>query len=160
MVFIASYSFIIHRIRQDNKFKKVNKAKVDLDSEKRMLVVCIVVTLVFVLFTTPYALSRIIVGKTSFWTNALLVINSGVNSIAYFFRGRYQDWKKRFIRRKKERSRENRNVDPNVTTSYSVGSSSLEIRRKPNPSKEMRTLGEDLNSVSNTFEMRNEHDNY
>ena len=85
VVFIASYSFIIHRIRQDNKFKKVNKSKVDSDSDKRMLIVCIVVTLLFVLFTTPYALSRKIIGKTSFWTNVLLLINSGVNSIAYFF---------------------------------------------------------------------------
>ena len=27
------------------------------------------------------------------WTNALLVLNSGVNSIVYFFRGRCKKWK-------------------------------------------------------------------
>ena len=159
VVFIASYSFIIYKIRQDNKFKKVNKSTVDLDSEKRMLIVCIVVTLLFVLFTTPYTINRIIIGSKSFWTNALLVINSGVNSIAYFFRGRYQDWRRSFVRRKKERSNENRNVDSDVTTSYSRAVF-VRKRRKPIPSNEMQTVCEDVNTVSNTIEMRNYHDNY
>ena len=140
VVYIESYSYIIHRIRQDNKCKKVNKSNVDLDNEKKMLIVCILVALVFVLFTTPFAIARISIGETPFWTNALLVINSGVNSIAYFFHGRFQDWRKRFIRRKKERSNKNRIVDSDVTASYSAGSSSLEIRRKHNPSKEMQTV--------------------
>ena len=160
VVFIASYSFIIHRIRQDNIFKKVNKGNVYLDSEKRMLIVCILVASVFVLFTTPYALAKISTGETPFWKTALLVINSGVNSIAYFFRGRYQDWIKSFIRRKKGRSNEKRNVDSDVTISYSVGSSSLEIRRKSIPSEVIETTSEDVNSVSNTIEMRNDQDNY
>ena len=99
-----------------------------------MLIVCILVALVFVLFTTPYAISSLPTGGTPFWTNALLVINSGVNSIAYFFRGRYQDWRKSFIRRKNKKLEENQNVDSDVTASYSVGSSSLETMGKPNPS--------------------------
>ena len=122
VVYITSYLFIIHRRRRYGNINRVSKANVDLNSEKRMLIVCILVALVFVLFTTPYAIASISIGETPFWTNALLVINSGVNSIAYFFRGRYQDWKKRFIRRKKERSKD---VDSDVTANYSMALSSL-----------------------------------
>ena len=135
VVYIALYSFIIHRIRQESNIKKVNKANVDSESEKRMLIVCILVALVFVLFTTPYPIARISTGKTPFWTNALLVINSGVNSIAYFFRGRFQDWRKSVIRKKTMKLKENQNVDSDVTANYSAGSTSLEIMGKPNPGK-------------------------
>ena len=135
VAYITSYSFIIHRIRQNSNMNKVNKANVDLDNEKKILVVCILVALIFVLFTTPYAIARIYIGETPFWTNALLVINSGVNSIAYFFRGRFQDWRKSFIRRKNKKSKENQNVDSDVTASYSAGSSSIKIMSKLNSSK-------------------------
>ena len=48
--------------------------------------ICIAIAAIFVFCTLPYAIVRFTYGKAPFWANVLLILNSGMNSIVYFFR--------------------------------------------------------------------------
>ena len=48
--------------------------------------ICIAIAAIFVFCTLPYAIVRFAYGKAPFWANVLLILNSGMNSIVYFFR--------------------------------------------------------------------------
>ena len=112
IVYITAYSYIIYGLRRNSKIQKDNRVNNHPNSERRMLIVCILVAMFFVLFTAPYAIYRISTGRTPMWAGALLVINSGMNSIVYFFRGRYQ------------------RVNIKYRQNQSPGSKSLELKNK------------------------------
>ena len=60
--------------------------------ERKVSVICLIVTLTFVLFTFPFAVMKLFSSTNAvpFWANILLVVNSGMNSIVYFFRARIE----------------------------------------------------------------------
>ena len=81
LVIISSYSLIIYV----TTFKTKNISRSGNQST-RLPVICVAIAATFVLFTLPYALARLALGGVSFVPNFILVLNSGMNSIVYFFR--------------------------------------------------------------------------
>ena len=51
-----------------------------------MSYICIAIAAVFLFCTQPYDIGRFAFGKAPFWDNVILVLNSGMNRIVYFFR--------------------------------------------------------------------------
>ena len=54
--------------------------------ERTVQRVCTTITVMFILFTAPWAIIKT-TSDTKSWTHLLLILNSGMNSIAYFFKG-------------------------------------------------------------------------
>ena len=99
ILLVCLYTLIIYRVRASNKDIRLSQ-KADHSTSKVGLV-CIFVAASFVLFTIPYAVSTLVSGIASFWANIILVGNSGLNSVIYFFKNRceqdaQQDAQKRF----------------------------------------------------------------
>ena len=81
IVIISSYSLIIYLTTF--KTKKVSSAQ---KQSNKLPIICIAIAATFVMFTLPYAIATFVIGVATFWPNFMLVLNSGVNSIVYFFR--------------------------------------------------------------------------
>ena len=66
----------------------LRKKKVSSSSKEtsKLPFICIAIAAIFVFCTLPYAIGRFVFGKAPFWANVILILNSGMNSIAYFFR--------------------------------------------------------------------------
>lgn len=60
--------------------------------ENRLPILCVVIAGVFVIFILPYATTRFYLGYVPFWANYILILNSGMNSIVYFFRQRIEEY--------------------------------------------------------------------
>ena len=58
----------------------------------KTIILCVIVAVVFVLFTLPYSLIFLAARDIPFWASMLLVSNSGMNSIVYCFRGKYEHY--------------------------------------------------------------------
>ena len=78
---VASYFVII--FLTTFRRKKISSS---LKKSSRLSTICVVIAATFVLFTLPYAVARFTIGAANFWGNFILVLNSGMNSIVYFFR--------------------------------------------------------------------------
>ena len=81
VIIISSYSLIIYITTF--KTKKISRSG---NQSTRLPVICVAIAATFVLFTLPYALARLALGEVPFVPNFILVLNSGMNSIVYFFR--------------------------------------------------------------------------
>ena len=57
---------------------------------KRVLLVCILIALAFVVFTLPFSIQNFLNHGNPQWASILLVVNSGINSIVFFMRGEYK----------------------------------------------------------------------
>ena len=79
---VISYSIIIYNM----SYKKRKNLVPESAKDKRLPVLCVVIAAVFVLFTMPYAITRLSFGSVPFWANFILLLNSGMNSLVYFFR--------------------------------------------------------------------------
>ena len=86
ILLICLYALIIYRVRASNQESQV-KSK-SRHSTNKIGLVCIFVAASFVLFTIPYVLNTFFNGDASFWANIILVGNSGMNSVIYFFKNR------------------------------------------------------------------------
>ena len=97
-VFICSYGFIIYLVKRKKEFTSATQSAM----EDKVSLVCVFIATVFVLFTMPYALARLFIGRTPTWANVILVSNSGMNCVVYFFRGKYEAYldKKRKIKQR------------------------------------------------------------
>ena len=82
IIMITCYSLIIYAMN----FK--NRASGSRGQLKKLPAICIAIVLTFILFTLPFATINLATGKISFWANMILIANSGMNSIVYFFRGK------------------------------------------------------------------------
>ena len=82
IIMITSYSLIIYTMN----FKK--RVSGNLGELKKLPVICVAIVLTFILFTLPFATIKLATGKIPFWANMILIANSGMNSIVYFFRGK------------------------------------------------------------------------
>ena len=79
---VVSYGIIIYRM----SFKKRKKLTPKSAKHERLPILCVLIAAVFVLFTMPYAIARVSFGSVPFWANFILLLNSGMNSLVYFFR--------------------------------------------------------------------------
>ena len=81
IVILVSYALIVYLT--SSKKKNVPSSQ---KQRSKLPIICVAIALTFVLCTLPYAIARFIVGGVPFWPNFILVLNSGMNSIIYFFR--------------------------------------------------------------------------
>ena len=82
IIMIISYSLIVYTMN----FK--NRVSANLGELKNLPVICIAIVFTFILFTLPFATIKLATRKIPFWANMILIANSGMNSIVYFFRGK------------------------------------------------------------------------
>ena len=80
---IISYAVIVYVVSI-----KRNKIKRTTNKRKRLLVICLAIGATFIIFTPPFAVTRFTMGMIIFWANMILITNSGLISMIYFFRGR------------------------------------------------------------------------
>ena len=80
VVMTFSYSIIIYHHRLKNKVATQLTKR-----QKNLPIICIILGATFVLFTLPFALLVFTMEDVPFYANVILVGNSGVNSIIYFF---------------------------------------------------------------------------
>lgn len=85
---ISSYSFIIILLKRKKKIASNQEGNM----ENKVSLICALIAATFVIFTLPYAVARLTVGHTPLWANLILVSNSGLNSIIYFFRGKCENY--------------------------------------------------------------------
>ena len=86
IVIIFSYSIIIYHHRLKNKVATQLTKR-----QKKLPIICIILGATFVLFTLPFALLVFTMEDVPFYANVILVGNSGVNSIVYFFRDKIEE---------------------------------------------------------------------
>ena len=86
VLMVLCYCTIIYQTSSKNRKRIVTKSAED----ERLPILCVVIAAVFVLFTLPYAIAKIFLGKIPFWANFMLLLNSGMNSIVYFFRRKFE----------------------------------------------------------------------
>ena len=79
---VVSYGIIIYRM----SYKKRKKLTPKSAKHERLPILCVLIAAVFVLFTMPYAIARVSFGSVPFWANFIVLLNSGMNSLVYFFR--------------------------------------------------------------------------
>ena len=76
------YSLIIYYANSKNKMAST-KIK-----HKKLPIVCLAIGATFVLLTLPFVIAKLFLGYVPSWANRTLIINSGMNSIVYFFSGK------------------------------------------------------------------------
>ena len=86
VVMTFSYSIIIYHHRLKNKVATQLTKR-----QKNLPIICIILGATFVLFTLPFALLVFTMEDVPFYANVILVGNSGVNSIIYFFRDKIEE---------------------------------------------------------------------
>ena len=80
MIMITSYLLILYQVNFKRKLSSSQK------QSSKLPLVCIATVVTFVLLILPFAVTRILTGRVPFWTNVILVTNSGMNSVVYFLR--------------------------------------------------------------------------
>ena len=86
VVMIVSYFIIIYHYRLKNRV-----ATYQTKLQKKLPIICILLGATFVLFTLPFALLVFTMEDVPFYANVILVGDSGVNSIVYFFREKFEE---------------------------------------------------------------------
>jgi len=81
VILVTCYGAMIYMLQVKTKINKITAKK-----EDRVSVVCIFIAAAFVVFTLPYAIAVLKNGVAGFGPNLVLLINSGMNCIVYFFR--------------------------------------------------------------------------
>lgn len=81
LLLVFLYSFIIYRVHQRQQNSQIR------EQNEQVSFVCVLVAGVFVTFTLPYAVKTLMTGRAGYYVNILLVSNSALNCIVYFFRG-------------------------------------------------------------------------
>ena len=96
LLMILCYSTIIYQMSYKIRKRKTAKSKKD----EGLPLLCVFIAAVFVIFTLPYPIT-IFYFRCSpyFWTKFCLVLNSGMNSVVYFFRDRLEVIKARILRK-------------------------------------------------------------
>ena len=87
---VSCYSAIIYQMSVINK-KSTARGSV---KEHGLPILCVAIASTFIVFTLPYAIARFYLGHVPFWANYILILNSGMNSIVYFFGQRIKRYQK------------------------------------------------------------------
>ena len=82
LIFIF-YTLIIYYT--SSKTIKSNKTM-----DKNLPIICMAIGAMFIFLTLPYVVARLTLGSAPFWANLTLLMNSGMNSVVYFFRGKFE----------------------------------------------------------------------
>ena len=69
------------KVTEDGQSNSKHKA-----TERVVQIVCTTIVVMFILFTAPWSIVELTYGKPN-WTHILFVVNSGMNSVVYFFKG-------------------------------------------------------------------------
>ena len=85
------YSLIIYHASSKNKMSS-NKIK-----NKKLTIVCLAIGATFVLLTSPFVIAKLVLGYVPSWANRTLIMNSGMNSIVYFFRAKIKACRRKKI---------------------------------------------------------------
>ena len=85
---IFCYSIIIYQMSYKPKIRKTSKSK----RNERLPLLCVFVAGVFVIFTLPFAVTRLYLRYVPFWAKYCLSLNSGINSVVYFFHYRFENY--------------------------------------------------------------------
>ena len=85
ILMIISYSVVVLVI--DIRKKKVNSTS---ERKSRLPIICLSIGATFVLCTLPFAVSKFTLGEVTFWGDMVLLLNSGMNSVIYYFRTRIE----------------------------------------------------------------------
>ena len=85
---IFCYSTIIYQM----SFKNRKTVATPAEDDHQLPFLCVFIAGVFVMFTLPYVATRFYLGYVPFWANYILILNSGMNSIVYFFRQRIEKY--------------------------------------------------------------------
>lgn len=91
LIMILCYSTIIYQMSFKHKKVISNKSS----QNHRLPILCVIIVIVFAIFTLPYAIARFYLGHVPFWANYVLIWNSGMNSIVYFFRSKIEKQQRR-----------------------------------------------------------------
>ena len=69
--------------------------------EEGLPLLCVFIAGVFVILTLPFTITKLQLRYVLFWANCSMVLNSGMNSVVYFFHHRLENIKLRILRREK-----------------------------------------------------------
>lgn len=100
---VLCYSTIIYQMW----YKTEDGKTIKNDDDEHLPILCVIIASVFVLFTLPYAMCRLLIGKVRFWANFTLLLNSGMNSVVYFFRRRIEKCQRKRSKRCQTESTKN-----------------------------------------------------
>ena len=88
LLMILCYSTIIYQINYKTRKCETTKSK----KEEGLPLLCVFITGVFVIFTLPFAITRLHLRYVPFWADCSMILNSGMNSVMYFFRSRLENY--------------------------------------------------------------------
>ena len=91
MVMLTTYSYIVYLLRKQSKVTKLANSAAR-HKQVKAIALCILVAVMFVVFTLPYCINFLAAGEVPFWASLLLLSNSGMNCIVYCFRGTYENY--------------------------------------------------------------------
>lgn len=83
IIMVISYTVIIYVVSM-----KRSKTERATNNRKRLPVICLAIGVTIIICTMPFAVTRFAMSMIIFWVNVILIANSGLNSVIYFFRGR------------------------------------------------------------------------
>ena len=83
LLMILCYSTIIYQIN----YKTRKSETVKSNKEEGLPFLCVFIAGVFVIFMSPFAITRLHLRYVPFWADCSMVLNSAMNSVVYFFRG-------------------------------------------------------------------------
>ena len=95
LLMILCYSTIIYQTSYKSRKCKTAKSKKD----EGLPLLCVFIAGVFVIFTLPFAITRFYLSKVHFWCQLCLIVNSGMNSVVYFFRYRLESYQAKILRK-------------------------------------------------------------
>lgn len=129
LLIILCYSAIIYQMNYKNRKPVVIKNEED----QRLPIVCVAIAGVFVIFTLPYAIARLCLGRIPFLASWALIVNSGLNSIVYFFRKRIE----KYVRDAKviKRVLDTLRIPELLTKTIKAGSGMIKEKLKDNGNK-------------------------
>ena len=95
LLMILCYSVIIYQMSYKRRKCKTTKSVKD----EALYLLCVFIAGSFVLFTSPFAITTFYLRDVPCWARFCLILNSGMNSIVYFFRHRIESYQTRIYRR-------------------------------------------------------------
>ena len=88
LLMILCYSTIIYQTsHKSRKWKTATSKKV-----VGLPLLCVFIANAYVTFTLPFAVTNFCFGSVSLWAKFCLILNSGMNSVVYFFRHRLESY--------------------------------------------------------------------
>ena len=88
LLMILCYSTIIYQINYKTRKCETTKSK----KEEGLPLLCVFIAGVFVIFTLPFAITRLHLRYVPFWADCSMILNSAMNSVMYFFRSRLENY--------------------------------------------------------------------